>query len=114
MKSELSFLLELALDDTVPKPIKERVVTRIREVERTIEGIRPVPQKTKGGTSSNPQIEIQAPSTQRIMAANPDLIPRPPVPVTPLAASALADRQAKINAVINGQEEKGAKFPRKF
>ena len=115
MKSELSFLLELVLDETIPKPIKTRLVARIRDVEKAFEGTRSIPQKAKVTQSNNPQVAIQALSTQRLMEQHPDLVPqaKPPQPVTPAAAQALAQRQAMINAAINGKEDKERTSPRK-
>ncbi len=115
MKSELSFLLELALDDEVPKPIKTKVVQRIRDVEKTYGGDGPLPVKVqKKAYPISPNLAHQAPSTQRILEQNPDLIPKAPVPVTREAAEALNHRQALINGALNEKPEKGRTSPRKF
>lgn len=117
MKSELSFLLELVLDEQIPQPVKTRLVTRIREVEKNYL-LPPQPQQiVSRGTKAqitSPVIASQSPSMQRIMESNPDLIPKPPIPTNPQAASALMDRQAKINAAISGKEDKERTSPRKF
>lgn len=117
MKSELSFLLELVLDDEVPKPIKLKMVARIREVEKnyaqTVLPQPAVPRGTKPGIIT-PIIAAQSPSMQQLMAQNPDLIPKPPQPVTAEAAQALANRQAKILGAANEKPEPGRTSPRKF
>lgn len=56
--------------------------------------------------NADPIISQQSPSMQRLMEKNPDLIPRPPVPVTPAAAMALQDRQNMIKKAINGKRDK--------
>lgn len=103
MKSELSFLLELILDETTPQPIKTKLVRRVQEVEKnyTTQPMQNVPRGTKQAPIPNvPIVAAQSPSMQRMMANNPDLIPQavaapvtPAVPVTPQAAQALQARQ---------------------
>lgn len=66
----------------------------------------------QGGTLG--AIAQQAPSMQRIMAQNPDLIPAPPKPKTPAAAAALAARQNLINGAGNEKPEEGRRAPRKI
>jgi len=116
MKSELSFLLELILDDETPKPIKAKLVRRVQDVEKNY-AIEPSIQRVPRGIitpSQAPIIAAQSPSMQRLMADNPDLIPRPPQPVTAEAAKALADRAALLHGAVNGDNDKGRKSARKF
>jgi len=117
VKSELSFLLELVLDEQVPQPIKTRLVKRIQDVEKSY--VSPHQQARGPGhgpkaLTGNPIVATQSPSMQRIMEKNPDLIPKPPMPENAVTAKALADRQALINQAISGKEEKGRVSPRKF
>lgn len=55
----------------------------------------------------------QAPSMQRIIQANPDII-KPPVPVTPAAAAALQQRAKLMQGALNEKPEEGRNSPRKF
>ena len=113
MKSELSFLLELILDEQTPQLIKTKLVKRVQEVEKNYSSL---PQQTvpRGTKATLPVLSVQAPSMQRVMQDNPDLIPKPPVAVTASAASALAHRQALINGAVNGDNDKDRKSARKF
>ncbi len=114
MKSELSFLLELILDDQVPAPMKAKLVRRVQDVEKNYTS---PPQQTRqtvprGTVSNNPNVANQSPSMQRLMEQNPDLIPKPPVPDNAAAAAALQARQAIINGA--GKDDKTRTSPRKF
>jgi len=120
MKSELSFLLDLVLDDQTPGPMRAKLVARVREVEKNYaQDVTPrvVSRGTKqipAAMANQPVVAAQSPSMQRLMADNPDLIPRPPVPVTSAAAEALAKRQAIMNGALSEKPEPGRKSPRKF
>ncbi len=114
--------MDLFLDDEVPQPIKKKLAVRMREVEKNL--VSPgyvstgppqyrTPQKTSIQTSS-PIITTQSPSMQRIMEANVDLIPKPPVPTTAEAAQALSKRQQILNGAANEKPEPGRTSPRKF
>lgn len=125
MKSSLSFLIDLALelvsDKELPTTLKTKYVAkvsaRIREEEKNY-SVTPqatVPRGTKPIPASQaPIVAVQSPSMQALMAQNPDLIPKPPVPVTAVAAKALADRQALILGAANEKPGEGRKSPRKF
>jgi hypothetical protein len=117
MKSELSFLMDLFLNDEVPQPIKKMVADRIREVEtmltvqpvvsRSIRMIEPLP--------PSPIVAAQSPSMQRIMEANPDVPVTTVAPaVSPAAQAALAQRAAIINSGMKEKPEPGRTSPRKF
>lgn len=112
MKSELSFLLELILDEQVPQPVKARLVRRVQEVEKnyTAQPTQTVSRKI----TNNPVVAAQSPSMQRVMEQNPDLIPKAPIPENAATAAALQQRQAMINVALSGKEEKGRTAPRKF
>ncbi len=111
MRTERTFLMELFLDDDLPKPIKIKIKERFEEMEA-------VPVHTSGYmTTRGPELTTaasnQSPSMQRIMQQNPDLI-RPPQPVTPAAAQALAKRQALLQSAGSEKPESGRKAPRKI
>jgi len=110
MKSELSFLtewlIEVALDDQIPKPFKMKIANRIKEIEKSYSA---QPQ-THRAAIKRPEPVVanqQSPSMQRIMANNPDLVPQvvphiqPSAPVTADAAKALQDRQEMIRKKMN-------------
>ena len=120
MQTELSFLLDLLLNHPLQKGTKRAITARITEVEQSL------PWSTQVSLSSpvsppvitTPSIALQAPSTQAILLANPDLIPKATQPEiiakTPEAIKALESRQAAINAAITGTVEKGQTRPRRF
>lgn len=123
MNTELSFLMELFLDDELPKTTRAKIKDRIKEVEASlIPRPEPIYMKTTSGLTAeniiggnvNPVVSRQAPSMQRLMQNNPDLVPKPPVPVTPAAAQALVARQALINGAMSEKPEPGRKSPRKI
>ena len=120
MKPEISFLMDLFLDEEVPAIIKKKLATRMREVEKSLVS-HPAPQRvhtsgfmTTKASSLPPVVAAQSPSMQRLMQNNPDLIPKPPVPVTPEAAQALNARQKLILGSGNEKPEQGRTSPRKF
>lgn len=106
MISELSFLLELILDEATPQPIKTKLVRRVKEVEKNYTTHIPnVPQNVPRAIpkAAAPLVAAQSPSMQRLMENNPDLIPQAvaaptaaPVPVTPQAAQALQARNQML------------------
>lgn len=112
MKSELSFLMDLFLNDDVQAPIKKLVADRIREVESALNC---APQQAAGIVrSAAAPTSLQSPSMQRIMAAHPDVPINAVEPSTPAAAAALQQRAAIINARGNEKPEAGRSNPRKF
>lgn len=110
MKTERVFLMELFLDDELPKKIKERIKDRFQEMEEP----QIVVTQPRMVVSNDTSISNQSPSMQRLMANNPDLIPKPPVPATPAAAQALAARQALLQNATNEKPESGRRSPRKI
>lgn len=106
--------MELFLDDELPKPIKIKIKDRFQELEE----VSPAQSKSVASNHNySPQdysTPAQAPSMQRLMQQNPDLIPKPPVPVTPAAAQALANRQALLQSAGSEKPENGRRSPRKM
>ncbi len=129
MVSELSFLIELLLNHDLPKPTKDLIANRIKEVEGRINDFSAksnlslvMPSTSSFSNpnlgSVNPKL-AQAPSTLAAMARHGDIPSAPPpvetpVPVeqiaqTPIAAAALAHRaemMAKGNDVVPGSKVK--------
>lgn len=118
---ELSFLIELLVNHKLGKATKDLIVARIKEVEEigTAVGVGPI---ARGLIPAS--IAGQAPSTQAILARNPDLIPGSPteapvIPVeiiaqTPATAAAMQSRQQAIAMRAKGGLEPGASSPRKW
>lgn len=126
MTSELSFLLDLLLNQRMPLATKELVAARIKEVEQHLSS---VPMMVRMNTAPMVQaVPKQAASTQAILDRNPDLQaalippempPIPPMPVaqiaqTPLAMAAMASRNQAINESLAGKVNKETGRPRKF
>lgn len=116
MNSELTFLMELFLEEELPKTIKLKIVARIKEIEQNDYGTAqqafvPIVNQT---AHNQPGLACQAPSTQRLLAQHPDLAlaAMPPQAMTPQAAEALRKRQEVLMGA--GKEEKGRTSPRKF
>lgn len=121
MKTERVFLMELFLDDKLPKCIKEKIKDRFQEMDEpnTPISYTMTESNRSGGLMATKLLEEsgfppQAPSMQRLMQQNPDLIPKPPVPVTPAAAQALAARAALLASAGGEKPEPGRKSPRKI
>jgi hypothetical protein len=148
MKSELSFLTDLFLNEEVTAPVRKIVAARMKEVEKALtqpdvpRGTQIVPQFLNNAvgtpppgsvtgiaqTAIPPHIAKQSPSMQKIMLANPDLIPKaaqvemaqvpppsaPPAPTTGAAAMALQARNALIHkGITSNKPEDGRSGPRK-
>ncbi len=116
--TELTFLMELFLEDEMPKEIKKKIVHRLRDVEAEM-GQAFAPQQTRGVAplpihQADNAFAGQAPSMQRLMQQNPDIIPKPPQPITQAAAQALAARQALLNGAANEKPEPGRNSKRKI
>lgn len=118
--TELSFLIQLLLNDKLPLEIKKEVAERIKEVEATliVTHIPPPyrPQVIPPPVSFIRTTTDQAPSTQKIldeMAMNP--VPVAPVLASsPVAAQALSARNESIRKGMSGRPEPGRTSPKKF
>lgn len=117
--TELSFLIQLLLNEKLPVEIKKEVAERIKDVEQRL--VQPVVSPTVFHSPIAVARNAQAPSTQRIldeMVADPsgnNSIPQAPavaIPATPAAAHALQSRQEAINKA--GKIEPGRTSARKF
>ena len=99
--------------------VREMCVKRSEELdEAQVETYRPPVMArpvTVAQVSGNPDLAGQSPSTLAAMARHAQQpIPAPPMPMTPAAAQALADRQAIINDRVNPKKEEKRSSPRKF
>ncbi len=119
--TELTFLLELLLNHKLPKPTREAVTARVREVEAALSKYEVRVGNYSAPTTPGfipPHLIGQAPSTIAAMMKHPDLAAAPqPVAVvaqTPAAQAALAARNEAINQGLSGKPEKGRTSPRKF
>lgn len=111
----VEFLLELSDMDDCTKPMRAKIRERIgREIEQLTNNAPRMQSRNSLEVCSvaDASLSNQAPSMQRLMQNNPDLIPKPPVPVTPAAAQALAARQALMSQ--GEKPEAGRKSPRKI
>ena len=132
MTTELGFLLDLLLNHKLPKPTKDAVAGRIREVETQLSvpsaRFGPIPDRLPNVQSST-TVSLQAPSMQAIMARNPDLVQQSPtigltireveqpvavVAQTQATAAAMASRQQAISESLAGKVDKTTGRPRKF
>lgn len=106
MKTERVFLMELFLDEELPKKIKLMIKDRFQEMEEKGFEIGNARVYSQPVVQDFAPIANQSPSMQKIMASNPDLIPapKPPTPTTVAAAKALEERQNLINNAIKGKE----------
>ncbi len=136
--TELSFLLDLLLNHKLPKPTREAVTARIKDVEaRLTQSSQPLqrapaPLQTLGNVP--PHLVGQSASTIAAMMRHEQNVPAPPLdaptinmvsqqpsvaPVqqiahTPAAQAAMADRQAALAGAISGKPAPGRTSPRKF
>lgn len=126
--TELSFLIELLLNHELPKPTKDLIASRIKEVEGRLTQY---PQSIPYMQAAQPVKTTlsQAPSTLALMAKYGDIvhstipIPVPQMPPvipveqvaqTPATAAAMNSRNEAIAQALSGKPEKGATRPRKF
>lgn len=116
MKSEIAWLMEAFLEED-PKKIRVMIKDRMAEVTDSLVAPAPKRHHVQEAQHYIPDVErvisVQPPSMQRIMQNNPDLIPKPPVPVTPAAAQALAAREALLKGANKDKPEQGRTGPRK-
>lgn len=141
--TELTFLVDLLLNHKLPKPTQQAVANRIKEVEegfarvpsnsprfavtpmaapaaipshlvgQSPSTIAAMMRQEAGGAGTQP-----IPSNPVTEQSNPPPLQNP-VPVTiiaqtPMAAAAMADRQAAIIQAVSGKPERGRTSPRKF
>jgi len=105
---ELSFLIDLILNEKLTKRLKDRISERIKEIELS----RPA----AVNHNHSQIISSQVPSTQRIlneMAMNP-VQPEPAQATSVIAQQALLNRQTAISIAASGKPEPGRTSPRKF
>lgn len=127
--SELSFLLDLLLNEKLSKPVKEKITQRVKDVETlmtvqpTVRFTGPVP-VVAPLTNLPPHIAGQSPSTiakfmEHQAAGLPPVTEAAPtapavVAATPQALAAVAKRDQAIATALSGKPEAGRTSPRKF
>jgi hypothetical protein len=126
--SELSFLLDLLLNDKLSKPVREKITARVKEVEGLLSaGIvySPVNTVNHRGVQQLPPPKVingavQSPSTvaamERQAAGLPSSLEEPAAVVVAsvAAAQAIQSRNQALSAAISGKPEAGRTSPRKF
>ena len=123
--TELSFLIDLLLNHKLPKPTKEIIAERIKQVEAERYGPMAQAGVASAIPSGSPRLAQQSPSTLANLEKHGIIQaePMPPIPETPVvgvvahtaaAAKALSDRNALVNQALSGRAEQGRTSPRKF
>lgn len=136
--TELSFLIDLLLNHKLPKPTRDAIAARIKDVECRASLSSPSPVSARhlpSPVALPPHIANQTPSMQAIMLRNQDLMslpesaqsvsvvpslpPEAPMPVaviaqTPATVAALNERHAHIAQARSGKPIPGETKPRKW
>lgn len=123
--TELTFLLDLLLNHKLPKPTKDAIARRIKDVEVQLQApsigrMLPHTQVTQTASTVPAHLVGQAPSTIAAMMKHPDLAAAlEPAPVTviaqtPAAQAAMNARNEALASAMSGKVEKGRTSPRKF
>ncbi len=105
--TELSFLIDLLLNHKLSKEVKKLIADRVREIESAPRTAAHIP------AGVPPHLVGQSPSTIANLMKDPPAAPAV-VATTPIAASAIASRQAAIAAQLSGKPEPGRTSPRKY
>lgn len=136
-KGELSFLLELLLNEKLSHSVREKITARVKEMEEVfarppMQAVQHYPQMAIPQNLPAPKIingAMQSPSTVAALArqAAAGLVgpgdaqtvtqhdqPPTPIAVSPAAQQAIHARQIAISQGISGKPEPGRTSPRKF
>lgn len=119
--TELTFLLDLLLNEKLSKSVKEKITERIRIVEAKIQYPQPIPQ-LQGHVTVTPQFHPQVPQAPGTSAGIHSHLPPPPPGPGPVVnntgaiAQALASRENAIARSFNHSDkpDPGRTGPRKF
>ena len=132
--SELSFLLDLLLNEKLSKPVKEKITARVQEVEKlmTAQPIVARPPAQQITAALPPHIANQSPSTiakflqheaeglppvtaigEIVPGVVNDNVPAV-IAATPQTQAALLKREQAIATALSGKPEAGRSSPRKF
>jgi hypothetical protein len=126
--TELSFLIDLLLNQKLNKTVKSLIADRIRFIEKPTNSssTQAFVSQSAGNASGLPAHLLgQAPSTianfmkeqsHAPVAAQAPVLSSEPAGaiISPLATQALASREQAIAAALSGKPEPGRKSPRKF
>jgi len=133
--TELSFLLDLLLNHKLPKPTREALTARIKDVEARLSAGSPaqvyvpppLPQMLGGVPQAASTLAAMARHAQ-VSVVTPDGQVTPPPPIasaaipqpvaivaqTPAAVAAMNHRQESLGLAMSGKPAKGETRPRKF
>lgn len=101
--TELSFLIDLLLNEKLSKSVKDKISVRVKEVEETIHVAPPVRAQQSLPPPRVINGAVQSPSTVAAMERQADGY-APPINVvvaSPAAAQAMMNRNAALNEAIN-------------
>lgn len=132
MIGELSFLVDLIVNEKLSKTVKSKLVDRIKELEAVRAPLGFVAKQTAyAPVNLPPHIANQSPSTIANFLKSPEAIgasiavdgsgaaiqappPAAAIIASPAAAEAMRSRQQAINAAMSAKPEVGRTSPRKF
>ncbi len=113
--TELSFLLDLLLNEKLSLSVKKKITERVKEVESAY--ARPLIQAPSMFVQNGPippgAMQNQAPSTVAALQRHA-AEPAPPIIASPVVNDALQKRDQAINQAMSGKPEPGRTSPRKF
>lgn len=108
--SELSFLLDLLLNEKLSKAVKEKITERIKLFEQNLTLVKPVVLASMQAPSTIAALQRQAAEVGQVGA-----IETPAGAITTVkAAMAIQDREKAIAQAQSGKPEPGRTSPRKF
>jgi hypothetical protein len=112
--TELSFLLDLLLNQKLNKEVKTLITERIKLIEAKPTAYQP--QRGPAQVFVPPELVGQSPSTIANLMKDPIPLvePAPVIASTAATAMALAERQKAIQVSMSGKPEPGRTSPRKF
>lgn len=124
MMTELSFLIDLLLNEKLSKSAKEKVRERVSEVEKVFASATqfvrapnppPPPPSVINGAPQAPST-VAAMQRQALVEGSAGVLSTLPVVVaaTPQATQAVQSRDTAINQALSGKPEPGRTSPRKF
>lgn len=114
--TEIQFLIDIMLNHKLPKPVQEKFIARIGDVEKLLSQMappRPQPVMHNPYFTPNPYnpVTSQAPSTQRILDGISQEVPYNAPAAKPIPVPAVIDKETGRAIVSTGN---GTKGPRKF
>ncbi len=118
--SEISFLLDLLLNEKLSKSVKQKITDRVKEIEAAwakLPLMAPPPRPIVGAQSPSTIAALERQAAEGLLPP----VPMPEVPaapgvvaVTPQTVAAVNSRTQAINQALSGKAEPGRTSPRKF